>query len=148
MSGKSPLEQPSRDHVDFLSSIPLLEESRKPGRIIIGAMTLDSWKSIPAVALRDSPGGLERRIALQASDITLEIVAEQSEGTWEFVARVYKKQTVTKEFVLHVGRSKLIAQREGFYHWSSKSPPRTIRLLSRAVQVNFGTLKWSQILAG
>ncbi len=148
LAGRSPLKQPAGRHIWAIENICLLEESRRPDRVMRGKLAVDSWQTVPQVALRDNTSSLERRLVLQAGTITLGISAEQYQGRWEFVGRVYRDGDVSREFVVQAGRLKIPVQDEGFYHWSSQKPPQTIRLLSPAVQVEFGKVTWSPHVTG
>jgi hypothetical protein len=83
-----------------------------------------------------------RRLCLKAGKLSLEIVAERRQDCWEFVGRVYDSKKVSSEYVLRVGAKKLLPRSQGFYHWSSKGTPRTLRLLSQDLQVEFERLSW------
>jgi hypothetical protein len=87
--------------------------------------------------------GLERRLELHAEGVTLKLVAERQSDGWDFVARVYRDGKATTEFIVQVGRRKLVPLSRGFYNWSSTRPPNIIRLLSPALRVDFERLSWS-----
>ena len=133
---------PSPQSVARARAVPKLVESRRPSRTITGRLTFDSWADVPAVQLRSTVGVLERRIRLEAGTYTLELVADRTQKEWEFVARIYEKQKVTSEFILQVGRRKLVPQSQRCYYWSAKNPPRTLQLLSSDLKIDFGKLTW------
>ena len=117
-------------------------EIDRPERSIVGCLVSDSWTQLAPAQVRDATVGLERRLCLRADNITLELVAERLDEKWQFVARVYKEEEATSEFVLKVGTRKLVSQAEGFFHWSSSKPPQTLRLLSESLQINFEKVSW------
>ena len=140
--GGESLTTSGADAVSRLAVIPHLERRRLPERRLSGSLAQDSWAQLPAVALRDAAIGLERRIRLVAGSIALELVAERQADGWEFVARVYRNEETSSEFVLKAGARKLLSKSEGFYHWSSNRPPRTFELISPSVHVNFDKVSW------
>jgi hypothetical protein len=133
---------PSPQSVAKAKAVPKLVASRNPARAIAGRVAFDSWADVPAVQLRSTVGTLERRIRLEAGKYTLELVADRVQTEWEFVARIYDRQKVTSEFILQVGRRKLVPQSQRCYYWSAKNPPRTMQLLSQELKIEFGKLTW------
>ncbi|MGD8604959.1 MAG: hypothetical protein PVH24_00710 [Candidatus Zixiibacteriota bacterium] len=142
ISGQTPLRKPSAQAVDRFAAIPLLYKNTGNARHIAGAVTFDSWSQQPLAQLRDAGIGLTRRICLEAGNTRLEIMAEQKRDGWEFVARVYQAEKVSSEYILRVGRQKLLPRSQGFFHWSSKRAPRILRLASDGVEIDFEGLKW------
>ena len=134
--------EPSEDAVTRLSAIPLLFSEPSVATTRTGAMVYDSWSRGPLVALRDVTDGYIRRIQLRAGNISLEIVAEMNRGRWEFVARVYRRRSVVHDFVINIGRKKLLSESGGFYRWSSKTVPRKIGLISLGQRLTFERLSW------
>jgi hypothetical protein len=86
--------------------------------------------------------GHVRRLKMKAGRLTFEIVAERRNNRWEFVARAALGRRVTSQFVLKVGRRKLLPQAGGFYIWRSKSVPRLMRLESYEQSIVFEKLAW------
>ncbi len=134
--------EPSSQSVARARAVPKLVESRSPARAITGGVAFDSWADLPAVQIRSAVGTLERRIRLEAGKYTLELVADRVQTEWEFVARIYDRHQVTSEFILQVGRRKLVPQSQRCYFWSAKNPPKTMQLLSSALKIDFGKLTW------
>ena len=134
--------EPSNESVTRLSVIPLLFDEPFGLPVGSGRVAYDSWSQGPRVALRDITDGHIRRVQLEAGKISVEIVAEMNKGKWEFVARVYRNKTVVHDFVMSVGRKKLLSESGGFYRWSSKSVPRNISLTSPAQHLTFERLSW------
>lgn len=136
------MEEPSSDAVASWAAIPLLDsEPTRPVRHH-GSISFDSWAEAGAVAIRDISIGDVRRLVLTAGSISFEIVAERLQQGWECVARVYDKGNVTSGFVLRVGRRRLLASTQSFYHWTSKQGPRGIALLSSGREVEFENPSW------
>ncbi len=142
VSGNTELDRPSIQAVEAWAAVPLLYG--RNGRVthVPGEVSFDSWSHRPALELRDIGVGQTRRVCLKAGTIQLEIVAGRLQEQWEFTARIYKRKVATSEFVLRAGRCKLLAKSRGFYHWSSRTAPRTIRLLSPSLEVDFEKLSW------
>ena len=134
--------EPSEDSVARLNAIPLLYDEPRDLATTAGAVTFDSWSQGSPVALRDAVDGYIRRVRLQAGKTSVEIVAEMNKGRWEFVARVYRGKSVVHDFVLNVGRKKLLSESGGFYRWSSKTVPHKISLTSLAERLTFESLSW------
>ncbi len=134
--------EPSDESVARLSAIPLLFDEPPAASTRAGEVVYDSWSHGPAVALRDITDGHIRRIQLQAGRISVEIVAEKSKGKWEFVARVYRGKKVVHDFVISVGRKKLLSESGGFFRWSSKAVPRRIGLVSTGESLTFKEIAW------
>ena len=134
--------EPSDEAMARLSVIPLLFDEPQNLATKAGTVTYDSWSHGPPVALRDITDGYIRRIQLQAGKTSLEIVAEMSKGRWEFVARVYRGSSVMHDFVMSIGRKKLLSESGGFYRWSSKTVPHKIGLTSLGKRLTFERLSW------
>lgn len=128
--------------VSRLAAIPMTARQIKPERRTAGRVHRDSWVDLPALALRDSGVGLERRLVFSAGHIRLELVAQRTRGGWEFVARVFENDTAVTEYVLRAGRQTLAPAADGYYFWRAEHAPRTIRLLSPQVQVDFEKVSW------
>jgi hypothetical protein len=58
------------------------------------------------------------------------------------VARVYEHHKASRDFILQVGSRKLCAGRRDCFFWSSRRPPRRLRLLSPALLIDLGSLQW------
>ncbi len=97
---------------------------------------------VPAMQIREAPSDLERRLRLTAQGYTLELVADRRGKGWEFVARVYFKEQVCTEFILQVGRLKLGPEAHDCYFWSTPKPPRSLKLLSPELKIDFGEITW------
>lgn len=138
----APLIGSTSEAVARYSSISVGTNIRATAILLRGQLTTDSWSQVPSVQLRDIGVGMERRLKLEANGIVLEIAAERQRDGWEFVARIYEDNEVTSEFALKVGNKKYMAGSDGFYHWSSRRPPGTFRLLSDALKVEFEKVSW------
>jgi hypothetical protein len=142
VAGRDRIAQPTPGALDRYAAVPLIDHRSIQSRRVTGRVSFDSWANRPAAQIRDVTVGLIRRICLKAGKLSLEIVAERRQDNWEFVARVYDKKAVSSEYVLRVGAKNLLPRSQGFYHWSSKGTPRTLRLLSQDLQVDFERLSW------
>lgn len=134
-------ETPTPDALDRLSAIPLLSHKAEDIPETTGSVLFDSWAGM-APAMRDITPGHLRRVQLKAGKVTLEIVAERQKDEWEFVARVYQGDAVKHDYVIKVGRKKFLAKSGGFFHWTSKSVPRVVELLSYKRKLLFEELAW------
>ena len=134
--------EPSEDAMARLSVIPLLFDEPRNPTVNTGSLVYASWAQGPPVALRDVTDGFVRRIQLKAGKVSLEIVAEMSKGRWEFVARVYRGRSVVHDFVMNVGRKKILSESGGYYRWSSKTVPHKIGLTSIGKRLTFERLSW------
>lgn len=93
--------------------------------------------------VRDVTFGHVRRVRLEAGKIALEFIAERRENDWNFVARVYKGGRVSSDYILSVGRRKLLPKSQGFYFWDAKRPPVKISLHGGKSVIEFDRLQWS-----
>lgn len=143
VAGREPISRPNHDSIDRFTAIPLIYDEGKSRRKVAGSLSFDSWSHRPAAQLRDTGTGLTRRLCLDADGVTLEIMAERQQDQWEFVARVYHKNVVSSEYVLRIGKQKLLPRSHGFFHWSSRRAPGRIRLLSESLEVCFEGLSWA-----
>jgi hypothetical protein len=134
--------EPSPDSAARWKAIPLLNETPTRTRPRTGRVTFDSWEMGPSTPLRDVEDGQIRRLELKAGNLSLEIVAERAKDHWEFVGRIYRGKDVEHSFVLRIGRLKLLAGANGFYHWSSKAVPRTIQAVSYDDHLTIGGIEW------
>lgn len=134
--------EPSDEALARLSVIPLLFEEPATYTSRMGRIAFDSWAEGPAVSLRDVADGHIRRIRLRAGKVSLEIVAERSKGRWEFVARVYRGSSVMHNFVMSIGRKKLLSESGGFFRWTSKAVPHRIGLASFRQTYTFERVPW------
>ena len=134
-------ETPSENALDRCGTIPLLSQLADDVPESSGSVVFDSWAGM-APAMRDIMPGHLRRVQLKAGQTTLEIVAERVNDEWEFVARAYQGDEVKHDYVIKVGRRKLLAESGGFFHWTSKSVPRVVELLSLKRKMVFEELAW------
>jgi hypothetical protein len=123
-------------------AIARLIESRNPGRTLMGAAIFDSWTDRPALAVRDSAPGVERRLRWRAAQFSVELVGNRQLADWDFVARVYDGRKVSRQFILQAGSRKLVAGRGDCYHWSARRPTRRLQLLSPSLRIDLGSLLW------
>ncbi|UCC43375.1 MAG: hypothetical protein JSU65_09530 [Candidatus Zixiibacteriota bacterium] len=142
-AGVGPLAwEPSEAAVRRSKAIARIDQSRKPLKTLTGAIIFDSWKSQPALAVRQAPFGIERRIRFKLQQYTMEFVGIRQMTGWEFVARVYDGDAVTRQFVLQTGTRKLVVGSGDCFHWHSQQPPRRMRLLSKLLGIDLGSLQW------
>ncbi|HOP07792.1 MAG TPA: hypothetical protein PLF13_10935 [candidate division Zixibacteria bacterium] len=141
-----PLTGSSESTIARVAAIPLLQSSHRPEQVIQGQATADSWAQLPAMQLREAPVGLERRICFKAGDIMLELSAERRSQGWEFVARVYDKDHISLSWVLKSGRQRFTPEKEGFFFWKAKNPPKSLSLISGKSQIEFDNLSWKASL--
>jgi hypothetical protein len=123
-------------------AISRLAASRNPERSATGSVIFDSWQDLPAAQTRNVAPGLERRLRLQSEHYLLELVGDRQLREWDFVARVYDRAQVTRQFILQVGRRKLYPEVQDCFYWSSARPPGRIQLLSPSLRIDFGNIKW------
>ena len=142
VSDRPPTSRPSTEAIERYTAIPLLYHETGTVRQMRGRLIFDSWAERPLAQLRDAGPGLTRRICLEANGIRLEVVAERGRDRWEFVARVYDKNQVSSEYVLRVGRQRMLPKSLGFFHWSSKRAPAVVHLFSRTADIEFKGLSW------
>ena len=136
------LYQPAAEALKRFEAIPLLFAPQGRGSALSGRVVFDSWSQGAAPALRDATDGHVRRLRLAAGQTTLEILAERRSDRWEFVARAYRGREAAHDFVLKVGSRRLLSRSGGYYHWSARSVPRSLALLSYRCPVVFGGLIW------
>jgi len=137
------LERPSDDAVASLYAIPLMERVRKVVRKLKGYITYDSWSPLPDLQLRDTGRGAERRLRLEADDITLELSAERQTNGWDLTARAYcGDQVVTSDYILTSDGLRITASVHQCFFWSSQKPPRRLGLRSTDTSIDFGHLRW------
>jgi hypothetical protein len=123
-------------------AIPQLIASRHPAESLPARLVSDSWGDHPAVAVREAPFGVERRLRFRAVSYVVELVADRRLEGWDFVARVYDGEILTRQFILKVGRRKLVPGRGDCYFWSSKRPPQRLQLLSGELRIDLEKVKW------
>ena len=135
-------EEPSDAALARYELIPLYYGSEEAPATVHGTVAYDSWAQAGAVSLRDVTEGHVRRLQLTAKNISLEIVAERRRDYWEYIARLYHHGKVTHDFVLKVGARKVLPFSGGFYYWTSRTVPATVKLLSYKQKVLFDKLSW------
>ena len=134
--------EPSTDLLARLKAVPQLVESRHPQRAVRGRLTFDSWKDQPSLSVRKAPFGVERRMRFEASHYVLDLVGDRQLDGWHFVARVTDRETVSRQFILRVGRRKLHPGTGGCFFWTAKRPPRRLCLLSSDLKIDLEQLRW------
>lgn len=142
LEGLPSIEEPNPHAIERHTAIPLLYDRRSATQLLKGNVVFDSWSEQSAIQLRDVGTGFMRHLCLKAREITLEVVAQRHQHLWEFTARVYQDRKASFRWLLRVGGKNLQPQSLGFYHWSSKRTPRSIRLLTRSRQIDFEKLAW------
>lgn len=141
VAGKLELPEPPQGWVskaiELASAKPSLAETTKR---LIGALTFDSW-SLPAPAgVRGLAPLTQRRIRLEAGGVSLEIRAEKKAQQWNFVAQTNCSDT--KSCSLLASSTLLKADEDGFFQWSSKTPPRSLILTVGAMVIELPELSW------
>lgn len=141
MAGRIALPEPPTAWVNkaisLASSQPSLAE--RVGRVI-AELTFDSW-SLPAPAgVRGTAPLTQRRLRLEASPIILEIRAEKKAHQWSFVAQA--AGTSPAECRLEVGGNRMQPDGDGFFQWSSKTPPRSLILTAGNLVLEAPELSW------
>lgn len=134
--------EPPTESLARLGAIPLLFDEPLNLATGFGTVVYDSWAEGPAVALRAIKDGHIRRIKVKSGKVSCEIVAERSRGQWEFVARVYRGKSVAHNFVMTVGKKKLLSESGGYFRWSSKRVPRKLGLTSNEERFKFEEISW------
>ena len=142
LSGIDLLDRTSSGGLKDLESIAVLQHPRPGDAVVRGVIAFDSWSDQSAVAWRDSSGSVVRRLKLHATSTTLELVAERQSGVWNFVARLYQDEQASSEFIIKVGRKRVAPRTLGYYHWTSKNPPRRLLLQSETAQIEFDSIPW------
>jgi hypothetical protein len=141
-TGSLSADLPSSEALERYAVIPLLFAQKSTPADRQGHISFDSWADRPAIELRNITRGHVRRIRLQAGPISLVLVAERRQEDWSFVARVYRHENVSCEFVITAGGHKLLPRTQGFYQWTSARTPRKLGLISPNMKVEFERLKW------
>jgi hypothetical protein len=136
------LEHADPEAVASFAAIPIVVESRRAAARLRGTVRFDSWQELPAANLRDVATAVERRVALEADGVVLELSAERRSGEWEFVGRVYIDGAPTREYVLKAGRRTVAPDRNGYFYFTSSRPPGMLQLLSPAATIAFEKLSW------
>lgn len=140
---KSSIEHLSKGAIERFKSIPLLEAGSKSICSMYGRISFDSWAVAPAMELRALTPGAARRLCLKAGKITVEIVAERLQDSWEFTARVLESDDVVMHWVIMAGGNRLLPKSLGFYHWVTRQAPRTFRLISDSFRIDFEKVSWA-----
>lgn len=135
------LLSPSDHAFERLGAIPWLFRDPISPHAVTGAIGFDSWAGT-AVGLRDMEDGNVRRVRFEAGEVILELVAERQGSGWQFVARVYSRNSVAYTFVLEAGRKRILPHADGFYLWTSKLLLRRLRLIAQERQIVFGGIQW------
>ena len=141
-TGGGRLDQPDKSAIARHSTVPLASAATPRNATLRGRVSFDSWANHPAPALRDATAGHTRRFRLTAGKVVLEVVAERLQNQWEFVARVYKNEEVSSEYVLNVNKKRYLPEGQGFYHWSSSTVPKQLAIMSADTAITFEELKW------
>lgn len=141
-TGGSRLEQPDKSAIARHSTVPLASAATPRKATLRGRVSFDSWANHPAPALRDATAGHTRRFRLAAGKVALEVVAERLQDRWEFVARVYKDEEVSSEYVLNVNKRRYLPEGQGFYHWSSQTVPKRFAIMSTDTTITFEDITW------
>lgn len=141
VAGKLELPEPPQGWVakaiELASAKPSLAQATKR---LIGALTFDSW-SLPAPAgVRGLAPLTQRRIRLEADGVALEIRAEKKAQQWNFVAQTICSDT--KNCSLLASSTHLQADEDGFFQWSSKTPPRSLILTVGEMVIEIPELSW------
>ena len=124
------------------AALAAYDQARHPAAHLAGAVGHDSWAFESGPAVRDNVSGQERRLTLTAGVYRLELIAERQQDRWNCVARFYKDNKPTGNFILTTGRRKLHTEARRCYFWSAKTPPRRLVVSSGEVRIDFGTIQW------
>ena len=124
------------------SMLPLLVGNWTPRTTELGKIEYDSWRIDHAIALRDAAKGAERRLCLSSGKISLELVVERRPEGFSFAARCYKDGLPSDEFVLNIGRKKLLPDMYDCFFWNSGSLPKKLQLWSPTKLIDFTQVLW------
>ena len=134
--------EPSSGLLTRHASVPFLVGNWVPANLTVGRTVDDSWSGLPALAVRDAAMGMERHLRFSSGPVTLVLNASRTPDGWRFVARVYRKNKTTQEFVLKLGREKLQPGFRDCYYWTANQPPRRLQLLSPSLGIDVEDIKW------
>lgn len=141
VAGKLELPDPPEGWVVKAIELASVKQSlAQATKRLIATLTFDSW-SLPAPAgVRGLAPLTQRRIRLEADGVTLEIRAEKKSGQWTFVAQANCSDT--KSCSLLASTTHLQADQDGFFQWSSKTPPRSLILTAGPMVIEIPELTW------
>jgi hypothetical protein len=122
--------------------LPLLVGNWTPRKIELGSVDYDSWRNDQAAAVRDAAKGAERRLCLSSGKISLELVVEQRPEGFSFTARCYRDDRPSNEFILKIGRIKLLPDMYECYFWNSGKLPKKLQLWSSSTLIDFTQVLW------
>lgn len=141
LAGEPMLSSAPENWVRKAMAIPEADTQPSLVRRLAGVLTFDSWASLPAVGTRSSAID-ERRLRFAADQLTLDIRAEHHRRTWQFTARVYGLGADAVAPTLVVEDSEVFADTDGFYHWTSPTPPVRISLKSPSYLIELAEISW------
>lgn len=141
VAGKLGLPEPPLGWVEKAIALASARQSiAGAARRLVAALTFDSW-SLPAPAgVRGLAPLTQRRLRLEADGVALEIRAEKKAHQWNFVAQT--KCGDMKNCSLLASSTHLQADKDGFFQWSSKTPPRSLILTVGARVIEIPEISW------
>jgi hypothetical protein len=86
----------------------------------------------------------DRRLRFESAGISLDLRAERQKKGWFFMARATGKNIDKSMAILNVDRKTLIADRNGFYEWSSNRPPKNLSLVSEKFSIQIPEIVWKK----
>jgi hypothetical protein len=128
----------------ILKAVDLARQSRALAGIknLLARLSFDSWAMPVSVGVRGGEAQQERRLRFEVDDLLLDLRAEKRKQGWDFIAQLTGSRVTEGEFRLLVSNQELRVNDEGFYQWSSKRPPRQIRLRSDNYVVAIPDISW------
>jgi len=117
-----------------------------PGKIkeYLGGLTFDSW-TLPALAgVRAVNFSTQRHLRVEGPGVFLDLRGEKLKDGWEFIAQAGGEKLEDSFALARVGQMELLPDEHGFYHWTSKRPPRQITLETAELIFTSPLLSWQK----
>ncbi len=142
VAGKLPLGDAPEGWI--VRAAKLAEEESVFTRVkeLLAGLVFDSWTTPVSVGVRGGGTQQERRLRFQIDDLMLDLRAEKQKNGWDFVAQLSGDRVAQENFVILVAHQELRVNSEGFYQWSSKTPPKQIRIRSDKYIVQTPDISW------
>jgi hypothetical protein len=127
--------------VQRLTSVPALATgpTRRP---VTATFVSDSWQTPMAASVRGAGRGVERRLRYRVKDILIDLVVDRLGGKSECFLRVSRRGRPLPQFVLSLGKNKILPSDVGFFAWTGVRPPRELLVWSPEISVRLGSIQW------
>lgn len=142
VAGKAQLADAPEEWVSRAEKIPRTISERITVRAIPASILFDSWHTAAPAGVRTIGASSERRLRYESEGVQFDLRAERTGRQWHCIGHLTSTSTDISEFRVEVHNRPIELNDDGFFQWSSATPPRHVRLLSDDLVIDLPEISW------